>query len=499
MQKNVKSILYIRLPCWKIYPGGVIYVADYIHKQKPGIYQEIIDMALIDKSERKRVLNQRLKELKPDIVAFSWRNMQTFGPHPENDALDIVMAYDFSPKIMPRLKAIKEATWIIRDYISKRINNFAYMKMVRKLLPDTRIVVGGTAVSLFGEYVVDKCPSDTVVVIGEGEDSMLSIVNGFSSPVGDYYYKDKDGRVIKGKRKEFFNLENLKAIDFKYIESIFPAFKEYLKDEFIGVQTKRGCPYRCLFCLYNKIEGYKLRYRDPDEVAKEVESLNKDFGVKYFWFADAQFCSVKNSIEHMEKVLDGFANRKTDISWTGYLRLDFLTKDIAKKMIATGICSIDTTFTGSQHVVTKLALGYSVEKQMEAFKMFKDGGHTDQKLKLYMPLNAPGEDKKTLRESVDKVFQLYEMFGKENVLPFIFFIGIQPDTPIERLLIKEGYLKENYDPLTLNPFTIKRLLYNPPPLGKLIGESYLDALKIQNGDNEYIGRTTIDLLSSKLK
>jgi len=39
MTTKVRSVLYVRLPCWKIYPGGVIYVADYIHKQRPEIDQ----------------------------------------------------------------------------------------------------------------------------------------------------------------------------------------------------------------------------------------------------------------------------------------------------------------------------------------------------------------------------------------------------------------------------------------------------------------------------
>ena len=50
MPEQVKTILYVRLPCWKIYPGRVIYVADYIHKQRPHINQEIIDLAVIPSS-----------------------------------------------------------------------------------------------------------------------------------------------------------------------------------------------------------------------------------------------------------------------------------------------------------------------------------------------------------------------------------------------------------------------------------------------------------------
>ena len=53
-----KSVLYVRLPCWKIYPGGAIYVADYIHKQRPEIKQEILDLALIPSKQRKQILKQ---------------------------------------------------------------------------------------------------------------------------------------------------------------------------------------------------------------------------------------------------------------------------------------------------------------------------------------------------------------------------------------------------------------------------------------------------------
>jgi len=31
--------------------------------------------------ERDAALKRRLLEFRPDVVAFSWRNMQTFGPH----------------------------------------------------------------------------------------------------------------------------------------------------------------------------------------------------------------------------------------------------------------------------------------------------------------------------------------------------------------------------------------------------------------------------------
>ena len=492
-----KKVLYVRLPCWKIYPGGVIYVADYIHKQRPDIHQHLLDLAIIEPAARKRVLAEHLQTLQPDIVAFSWRNMQSFGPHPEDDALDVVMNFDHSPHWGRKLKAAKDATRIIWDYVASRLRNFGYMKLVRKLLPQTRIVVGGTAVSIFGKYVAAKCPKNTVVVIGEGEDAMLSIVDGFAAPAGELYYKDDAGKITHRARHETFDLAQLTAVDFPYVESIFPHFREYLDGD-IGVHTKRGCPLQCHFCLYNKIEGPRQRYRLPAEIAKEIEVLNKQYGIKRIWFTDAQFFSTKHSVEHVSQILDEMLARKTTVRWSGYIRLNHLTPEIVRKMLATGMASIDLSFTGSQEIVDKLTLGYSLEQQMDAFRMFAANGYTDQKVKLYIPLNAPGETVATLQKTIDKIKELCQLFGRDNVLPFIFFIGIQPNTPVEKLLIREGYLKADYNPLTLNPFTIKKLLYNPKPLGPLIGRSYLEAAESTDASGEYIGRATMDIIEREL-
>ena len=497
MSEPVRSVLYVRLPVWKIYPGGIVYVADFIHKQRADIQQSILDLALVEKSQQRKVLRQRLLELKPDIVAFSWRNMQTFGPHPENDALDVVMNYDHSPKMWRRLKAAKDAISIIYDYASSRINNFRFLSLVRKLMPTTRIIVGGTAVSIFGKYVIEKCPINSVVVVGEGEQAMLSIIDGAEIPVGHVYCKDKNAHVSHHPAEESFDLARLTAVDFKYVESIFPEFREYING-YMGVHTKRGCPFKCHFCLYNKIEGARQRYRDPLEVAHEVDTLNKEYGVKKIWFTDAQFCSTRRSIKHVEQILDEMMQRKTHVQWTGYLRLNYLTPEIARKMLKSGLSSIDLSFTGTQDIIDNLTLGYKLEQQMEAFRIFKQAGYTDQKVKLYMPLNAPGETRQTLLATINKIKELYGVFGRDNVLPFIFFVGIQPNTPIEKLLLKEGYLKQNYNPLTLNPFAIKRLLYSPQPLGRLIGRAYLKALESVRNEGEYIGRATMEILHREL-
>src|SRR5271157_5129815 len=135
------------------------------------------------------------------------------------------------------------------------------------------------------------------------------------------------------------------------------------------------------------------------------------------------------STRHVEAILDEMLARQIAVTWSGYLRLNHLSPALARKMWASGMGSVDLSFTGSQEMVDSLTLGYSLDQQMEAFRMLKANGHTDQKIKLYLPLNAPGETVQTLRKTIDKIESLYGLFGRDNVLPFIFFIGVQPGTP----------------------------------------------------------------------
>src|SRR5438876_7825267 len=57
----------------------------------------------------------------------------------------------------------------------------------------------------------------------------------------------------------------------------------------------------------------------------------------------------------------------------------------------------------------------------------------------------------------------------------MFFLGIQPNTDLEQRLLEEGYLSSGYNPLNLTPNSIRKLLYNPAPLSKLIGKACLAA------------------------
>ncbi|MGA2612123.1 MAG: hypothetical protein ABSG38_01545 [Spirochaetia bacterium] len=56
-------------------------------------------------------------------------------------------------------------------------------------------------------------------------------------------------------------------------------------------------------------------------------------------------------------------------------------------------------------------------------------------------------------------------------MPVIFFLAIQPHTGLESRALADGHIRKGYDPLSVLPWNVLKLIYNPPPLGSMIGRS----------------------------
>ncbi|MEE8240429.1 MAG: radical SAM protein, partial [Nitrospirales bacterium] len=81
----MRSIRYVFLPCKKVYPIGVTYLSDFILRRRPYVRHKILDLSLYPLGLRAKVLRETASGFQPDLVCFSWRDIQIFSPH-EGDA-----------------------------------------------------------------------------------------------------------------------------------------------------------------------------------------------------------------------------------------------------------------------------------------------------------------------------------------------------------------------------------------------------------------------------
>ena len=57
----------------------------------------------------------------------------------------------------------------------------------------------------------------------------------------------------------------------------------------LNIQTKRGCPYECIYCSYPHIDGRCVRTMDPEIIAENILRAKRDYGINYLFFTDSVF------------------------------------------------------------------------------------------------------------------------------------------------------------------------------------------------------------------
>ncbi|HLG22961.1 MAG TPA: radical SAM protein, partial [Candidatus Manganitrophaceae bacterium] len=344
-----KSVLYVFLPCKKVYPLGITTLAHFLRRHHPEAPQRILDLSLLPRSGRRGALREVISSFKPDLIAFSWRDVQMFAPHEGDES--IKYAFDFYYSLNPVKKFVASIQglrhlWI---YYSNLREHFTYFDQVRKEFPGIRMTVGGGAFSVFSEPIIRRLPEGVIGVIGEGEDALLKIYE--EKPLMDERCIFRKGdEVITGVSKGPVLLDS-SIQDPAYIESIFPQSPAYAGEP-IGIQTKRGCPYDCQFCLYPYIEGKRVYLRPAENIVEEMKRFYDRWGTRRFWFADAQWIPGSKYYPHCTETLERVVSSGMKIEWGAYIRTSLITKELARLMVRSGLGDTEVAITsGSQKVL----------------------------------------------------------------------------------------------------------------------------------------------------
>lgn len=76
---------------------------------------------------------------------------------------------------------------------------------------------------------------------------------------------------------------------FVHLDTIPENLKVNLEQTTVGVKTRYGCPGRCSYCLDPRIEGSTVRYRDMDDIFRQLIEYTKDVRINKIHFTDPEF------------------------------------------------------------------------------------------------------------------------------------------------------------------------------------------------------------------
>jgi Radical SAM superfamily len=466
------KVLIVRLPCHKIFPTGPLYLLSALNKGVPRPRVHLLDLALVDKASQASAVARAAHELRPDVIAFSWRDMQIFSPQDLDGAMRDAFVFFHDPSFPRKAGAAFHGLADIIAYKSSISRNIGIIRRTAGMFPRAQLALGGPSIRIFGERVRGRLPRQLRVFQEGGLETFFEYL-GIQPPPD----------LIEP------------GVDLIGIENAFPQWHAY-KGEVIGVQTKLGCPHKCLYCLYGYLEGRAVRRRDPARVVKEVAGYARRWGSRKFWFADAQLLSDRRDHDHLGAILEGILSEGLELEWSGYMRIHEIQPPLASLMVRSGLHDLEVSLgSGAQAVIDKLQLGFTLEQVMKGFEVLKDAGYAGRVL-VNLSLNAPGETRETLLQTISVVRRIKEIFGESRVVPVVFFLAIQPHTGLETHALEHAHLRQGYNPLSVMPWDVLRLIYNPPPLGSLIGRAC--AVAFARGGND-VGENVLRMIESGLK
>ena len=496
-RESFRKVLIVRLPCNPIFPIGPIYLADHIHKCFPDIEQQFIDLAIVPLNNVSKYLKRKIDQFRPHLIVYSWRDIQIYAPVDGRSGNPLQNSFEvfYSNNILKKIRGAWGGLKFITSHYEEINRNTSLvktgLKRAQKYNKSVKVILGGGAVSVFYEQLGNLLPKGTIISVGEGENLIEKVINGNSIAEERCYLAGQKPRNRLIHEQPSGTIKT--ACNYKYIKSIWAEFDWYIEggDYYVGVQTKRGCPHNCCFCVYGVVEGKKVRVNPVDEIIEEMRQLY-EMGVRGFWFTDAQFIPSKKHIHDAKLLLQAIKDQGwKDIKWAAYIRADNIDRDLAQLMVDTGMSYFEIGITsGSQELVRKMKLAYNLNTVLENCRMLVEAGFKNH-VSVNYSFNVFDETPNTIKQTIAYHRELENIFGQGLVDPAIFFIGLQPHTLLEKYALENNILKPNYNPMSMMPWTARKLLWNPGPLGKKLGEVCLEAF--DNKDDEF-GKTVINIL-----
>jgi putative variant cofactor biosynthesis B12-binding/radical SAM domain protein 1 len=327
--------------------------------------------------------------------------------------------------------------------------------LIRQHAPEAAVVLGGSAFTLFARRLMDEVPEVDVAVSGEAEAVFPLLLDNLDAPgaVAGALWRT-DGGVTANAPEIIYcpDLDSLPLPDW----GIFDPAKYQDRNRyvaFMGVETKRGCPNNCGYCLYPVLQGHRLRLRTPERIVDELEMLQSNFGVRSVHFTDAV---VNQPEDHLRAICEEILRRRLEIGWTGFFREDTLSENELDLYKKAGLLTLYFSADGATDDALRL-----LEKNLTLDQVLH-AGHLAARsgvLTVYHFLvNLPGETRASVAQSYELLERLFSLHASKGNLGAVVInnLRLYPGAPLTEKILRDRLIDPAQD--LLYP-----AYFNPPP------------------------------------
>ncbi|MCB2184989.1 MAG: cobalamin-dependent protein [Deltaproteobacteria bacterium] len=369
-----------------VHPLGLDHVAGAL---EPSHQVDIVDLAAPGAS-----LAQALARQEPQVVGLSLRNL---------DNVDHSQPQGF-------LEAAREAVEEISG------------------LTRAPLVLGGSGFSIMPARVLARLGADYGVV-GEGERfrAVAEALAAGRSPAG------LPGVVLPGQPAP--RPGPWDGVPRRRLPRPGPALAHYLdRGGMLGLQTKRGCPFRCAYCTYPYLEGHGLRLLEPAAAAQEALALERA-GARFLFVVDSVFNAHP---AHSLAVARAFRQAGLGIPWGGFFAPLPMPPGYYQELAAAGLTHVEFgTEALDEATLTAYGKPFTWSQALAAHAAALEAGLF---VAHYLLLGGPGETPDTLARTLERAAGL-----RQGVVFLFEAPRIFPGTLLCARALAEGVVTPEHD------------------------------------------------------
>ena len=204
---------------------------------------------------------------------------------------------------------------------------------------------------------------------------------------------------------------------------------------YVIVETSRGCPYTCDFCVAPIHQGHKFRERSAKAIVDEIERSYRELGVEFFYlWGDTVTLNVKSFTAFCDELIA----RQLPIQWFGNARADNLTDPAFVRRLKRAGCWMLALGVESESDEVRKDMVKRLERQkiQAAFSNMRDAGIRSFAFFIF---GYPGETLESMNQTTRYAIELDPDFA--NFYPAVPY----PGTALYEKCAREGLLGPHAD------------------------------------------------------
>jgi radical SAM superfamily enzyme YgiQ (UPF0313 family) len=281
------------------------------------------------------------------------------------------------------------------------------------------VVLGGVHASALPEFIVRRyAHAIDVVVVGEGEETMLDLLDAYSG-----------GRSLEGIRGICYLNDGVpvRTEPRPYIEDLdripFPARDLIPQDLFVPnahnarhrrcatILTSRGCPYGCTFCAARIVSGTGYRTHSPGYVLEEMRMLKREYGVRQLLITDDTFTLNR---KRAEAICAGMIEGRMNLDWFCFSQVGAVDESSLGLMRRAGCYNIGFGVESADPGILK-RMGKNILPE-QALKAVHTANRLGYKTQAFYVLGSPGESLDQMRRTVEFAMEVDATLSFFNML-----------------------------------------------------------------------------------